>query len=123
VFELGIPIGPEELLEYIDKSLRKNLLRFSRFNSERIETEWIRFVCWIEYYHITIAALRNMHHHLIDEITVRIDDSESLAIIDIIDHLTDEELTLSDSGLTDDIHMPESILIIYSDWYSDTTII
>jgi hypothetical protein len=64
-----------------------------------------------------------MHHHFVDEITVRVDDGESLTIVDIIDHLTDEELTLSDSGLTDHIHMSESVLIIYSDWYSDTAII
>ena len=123
MFELGIPICSEEFFEYIDKSFCEYLLGFSLFYSERIETKWKLFIGRIEYDNILLARGRNMHHHFVDEIPMRIHDRYSLAIYHIIDHLTDEEFGFADSCLADHVHMTQTILIIYPYGYSYTTIV
>lgn len=123
MFKFGIPVRTEKLLEYIDKSLCEDLFRLSLFDGERIETKWILFVGRIEDNDIIFPTLRYVHHHLFDEISMGIDNSDSFPIVDIIDHLSDEEFTLSDPGFSDDVGMTETILIIYPYGYTDTSII
>ena len=123
MFEFRIPVRTEEFLEYIDKSFCEDLFRFSLFDSERIEAEWIRLICRIEYDDVILSILRYMHHHFFDEISMRIDDGDSFSIVDIIDHLSDEEFALSDTGLSHDIGVSEAIFVIYPYRYSDTPIV
>jgi hypothetical protein len=86
VFELGIPIGSEEFFEDIDKSLCQNLLGFHFLDVQRIETEWILFVCGIKDDDVVFAAFGDMHHDLFYSIAMRIDDTDSLSLFDIVDH-------------------------------------
>ena len=123
MFEFRIPVCTEKLFKNIDKSFREDLFRFSLFDGKRIETKWILFIGRVEYDYVIFPTLRNMHHHLFDEISMGIDDSDSFAVVDIIDHLSDEEFTLSDSGFSDDIGVAETILIIYPYGYTHTPII
>ena len=123
MFELRIPVCTKKFLKYIDKSLREDLLGFSGFDGERIEAERILFICRIEYDHVTLPTLWYMHHDFFDEIPVRIYDRESLPIGDVVDHLSYEELALPDSCLPDHVHMPQAILIIDTDRYTDTAIV
>ena len=44
-------------------------------------------ICWIKYDNIVFSLVGDMHHDFLDEVTVRVDDRESLAICDVIDHL------------------------------------
>jgi hypothetical protein len=123
MFELGIPVCSEEFFENIDKSFCENLLGFSLLDRERIETKWIPLICRIKYDDIVFAMFRDIHHHFIDQVSMRIYDRHSLAVVDIIDHLSDQELALSYSCLPDHIGMSETILIIYPDRHSDTAVV
>lgn len=123
MFELRIPVRSEKLFEYIDKPLREDLFRFSLLDRERIEAKWIFFVSRIKYDDIIFPRFWYVHHHLFDQVSMGVYDSESLAIGDIIDHLSDEELTFSDSCLSHDVHMSETIFIIYPYGYTNTAIV
>jgi hypothetical protein len=87
VFQFWIPVTSEEFFENIDKSFRKYLFGFSLFDRERIETKWMFLICRIKYDDIVFSLLGDMHHDFFDEVTVRVDDRESLTIRDVINHL------------------------------------
>lgn len=123
VFELGVPIRSKEFFEYINKSLCKYLFWFSISYCQWIETKRKFFIGWIKYDDIVFPVFWNVHHNLIDEIPMRIYNSKAFSIIDIIDHLSNEEFALSDSSLPNDIHMSQSIFVKYSYRYTDTSII
>lgn len=123
MFELRVPVRSEKLLKNIDKPLREDLLGFSWFDSQRIEAKRICLIRRVKYDNIILARVWYMHHDLIDEVSMRIDDRESLPIRDIVYHLSHEELTFSDSGFSYDIHMTEPILIIDTDRDTDTSVV
>ena len=123
MFEFRIPVRTEEFFEYIDKSFCEDLFRFSLFDGEGIETKRILFIRRIEYNDVIFSILGYMHHNFFDEVPMGIDDSDSLSIVDVIYHLSDEEFALSDTGLSHDIGVSEAIFIIYPYRYSYTPII
>ncbi len=85
MFELRIPVGSEEFLEDINKSSRQNHLRFITLDIEWIETERKLFISRIEYHDIVLTRFGDMHHDIVHQFAVRIDDTDTLALVDIID--------------------------------------
>ena len=56
----------------------------SRDNIEHIESHWPIPISWVEDNHILRTLLRGESHDVIDEITMRIDDTESITIPEIL---------------------------------------
>ena len=123
VLELRIPVRSEKLFENIDKSLREDLLRFCRMDMEWIESERELLIGRIEDDDVFFPIFWYVHHHLFDEISMWIDDSESLPIGDIIDHHRYEEFGLSYTGFSHDIHMTEAVFIVDTEWYTHTSVV
>ena len=90
---------------------------------EWIESERELLIGRIEDDDVFFPVFWYVHHHLFDEISMWIDDSESLPIGDIIDHHRHEEFRLSYTGFSYDVHMTETIFIIYTEWYTHTSIV
>lgn len=123
MLEFRIPITPEEFLEDVDESLRENLFRFSVSHIERIETKRELLIGRIEDNDIVFPRLRNIGECLLEEISMRIDDPESLPAPDIVDEQIGDEFGFPDPGLPDDVGMSESVLIVYPDRDADRSVI
>ena len=115
MLELRIPIRSEELLEDIDESFCEDLLGLVALHVKRIEAEWKLLIRRIEDDDIVASRFRDIHERLFKEVSMRIDDPETPPLHNVINEETRHELRFSDSGLSDDIRMPKTILIEDSD--------
>lgn len=123
VLEFRIPVGAEEFFEDVDESLREDLFGFPLFHIERIEAKRELLIGRIEDNDIVFPRFWDIGKCFLEEISMGIDDPESLSALDVIDEKISDEFGFPNPSLTYDIGMSEPVLIVYSDRDTDGSII
>src|SRR5580698_1412590 len=77
---------------------------------KNVEADRIRFVRWIKEHYIFNALLRNASDHLIDQITMRVEDGHAIAVLDILHDHVQEQRRLAAPGGADEMHVANPLL-------------
>jgi len=75
-----------------------------------VEPDGIRFIRWIEEYHLAHAFLGDMAKDLVNEVAVRIEDGQALAIPNILHDHVKEQRGFSAPGCPDKVQVPHALI-------------
>ena len=86
---------------------------------QRVERYRIFNVARIEIDDILDSLFRDMREKRLHQITMRIDDTDAIALFDVRDSHIGDQARLSCSGLPDDIHVPAPVFLPDAEELSD----